>query len=179
VDRNGDQPPRGDFSYHEEHPQFGQPHEDNRQFPPRQRPDERGQQPEMERLGPTGPEREHFGQPGPEMGRFGQPPHGGGSSGLPSLLDIKVPRMQPGVKRGAENVDGNFHGGEQFGPPPEKMPPNYGSGNDMWPEENPIPPPRGPGRGAPPFRGGPGRGVPGGPGRRMPRGRGMRGVRGR
>lgn len=146
--------------------------------------DERGPRSEMEHFEQPGPEREHFGQPGPEMERFRPlppppaPPHSDGSKSLPSLLDIKVSRPQPGgnLKRAAEQMDGNFQGGEplphQFGPPPEKMAPNYGHGNDMWPEENPIPPSRGRGRGAPAFRGGPGRGAP-------LRGRGMRGVRGR
>jgi len=121
----------------------------------------------------------HFGPPGPDMERFGPaPPGGGGTTGLPSLLDIKVPPPQPGVnlKRGSEQMDGDFHGGEpppphQFGPPPEKIPPNRGPANDMWPMENAPPLPMGPGRGGPRFRGGPGRGAP--------RGRGMRGVRGR
>ena len=193
FDRNGDQPPRGDSNYHEERPSFGPfhaPREDERQFPPRQRPsgadmypDERGPRPEMERLRPPGPERQHFGPPGSEMERFGPTPsHDEGTSSMPSLLDIKFPRPQPGanLKRGVEHIDGNYRGGEpsshQFGPPPEKMPPNYGPGEDMWPGENPIPPPMGPGRGAPPFRGGPGRGAPS---RGAPRRRGMRGVRGR
>lgn len=185
FDGNGDQPPHGDFNYHEEHPPFGSfnaPHEDENQFPPWRRPpgpDERGPGPGMERFRPPGPEMEHFGPPGPDAERFGQAPPsmGDGSSGLPSLLDIKVIPPTSGVnkKRGPEHMDGDFLGGEapphQFGPPPEKMPPNRGPGNDMWPAENPPPPPMGPGRGAPPFRGGPVRGAP--------RGRGMRGVRGR
>lgn len=130
----------------------------------------------MEHFGPPGPEMDHFGPSGgPDMQPFGgQPPLGDGSTGLPSLLDIQVPPPQPGqhLKRGREHLDGDFPGSEptppnQFGPPPEKMPPNYGPGNDMWSGENPPPPPLGPGRGGPPFRGGPGRGVP--------RGRGGRG----
>jgi len=134
-------------------------------------PNKQGSHPEMEHFGQPGPGREHFGLPDSEMKRSGPPlPQGDGSTGLPSLLDIKVSRPPGGnTKRGAEQMDGSFHGGEH--PPLEKMPSNYGSGNDMWLEENPIPPPRGPGRGAPAFRRGPGRGAP--------RGRGMRRVRGR
>jgi len=143
--------------------------------------DERGPHSEMEHYGSPGPGREHFGLPGPEMERLGPPPplHGEGATGLPSLLDIRVPRpQQASAKRGAEHIDGNFHDDElpshQFsGPPPEKMPSNYGPpGNDMWPSESPTPPLRGPGRGGrPPFRGVRGRGAP--------RGRGMRRGRGR
>lgn len=131
----------------------------------------------MEHFGPPGPEMEHFVPPGPDMERFGPSPAGGGPSGMPSLMDIKVAPPPPGVnlKRGSEHVDGDFRGiepqSQEFGPPPEKMPPSHGPGNDMWPMESPPPPPIGPGRGAPFLRGGPGRGAP--------RGRGMRGVRGR
>ena len=139
--------------------------------------------PEVEHFGQPGPEVEHFGQPGPEVERFGLPPpsQGGGPLGMPSLLDIKVKPPEflsapapPSVnlKRGAEFMEGNFHDAElphRFGPPPEKVPPNCGPGNDMWPGENL--PPMGPGRGTRPFRGGHGPGAP--------RGRGMRGVRGR
>lgn len=138
-------------------------------------PDERDPGPEMERFGPPGPEMEHYGPSDPDVERFKQPqPMDDGATGLPCLLDIKVP--PPGAKkRGPEHMDGDFYGGElpvhPFGPPSEKMPQNFGPGNDMWSGENPPPPPMGPGRGAPPFRGG--------PGRRAPRGRGMRGVRGR
>jgi len=181
FDGNGDQPPHGDFNYHEDHPPYGPfnpPHEDDRQFQPWRRPPGSDMYPDESSHdhGPA-PEMEHFGPPGPDMERFGPPQPGGGTTGLPSLLDIKVPPPQPGVnlKRGSEHLDGDFRGGElpphQFGPPPDKMPPNRGPGNDVWPVENPPPPQMAPGRGAPLFRGGPGRGAP--------RGRGMRGIRGR
>ena len=176
FDGNGDKPPHGDFNYHEDQPPFGPfnpPHEDERQFPPWRHPPGPDMYPDEH--GP-GPEMEHFGPPGKDVERFGPPaPQGDGSTGLPSLLDIKVPPPMPGVnlKRGPEHMDGDFYSGEptphQFGPPPEKMPPNHGPRNEMWPGENP--PPMGPGRGGPPFRGAPGHGAP--------RGRGMRGVRGR
>ena len=187
FDGDSDQPPHGDFNYHNDRPPFGPfnpAQQEETHHPPWQgQPgsdvhlDKHAPGPEMEHFGQAEPEMEHFEPSGPDVVQSGaqKPPERVNTpTGLPSLLDIKVQPPQPSGnwKRGPEQMNNDFYGGEpfygdeppphQFGPPPEKMP--------LYRGENPPPPPMGPGRGAPPFRGGPSRG--------MPRGRGMRGVRG-